>query len=596
MKKKILNKQNVVYAVDFESYYDDECSVSTLSYQGYFTHPLFNAYLVSVVSEDFTYVGAPEKFDWAILNGCTVISHNAAFDEGLYLFGVSKGWYPACNIAAWHCSADMVSYLGLPRSLKEAAATVLNLELTKTVRDNMKGKTWAALTPDLKQEVIDYAEADARTCLALWEALSPSWPIHEREISALNRRITQRGLPLNVSKLEHSLSHLKTLLFESEQTIPWIEEATPLSRKAFNAQCRVQGIVPPASLAQDNPDTELWFAEHSETCGWARAVSDYRRINMLLKKFESLEQGTSADGRYYGNLLYCGANPTARFTGKGGNLNLQNLPREEMFGTNLRATIEARKGYKLIVADYSQIEVRTLCFNANDAKALELIRKSKDIYHAFAVLFGLHDPSNGELKDYDAELRRKVKGITLGCGFGMGAAKFAATAGVGYDEALESVNLYRQRLPTVPKHWRNLDSDLAAACAVGAPFEITLPSGRVMRYGRISKKRDVRGKFRYVGKIYRGGRQCDFPLWGGTLAENCAQAVARDILVDTLLRVEDAGLRTILHVHDEIVCEVEEKDAEKAMQKILKIMSTPPKWIPDIPLSAEAHICTHYQK
>ena len=86
---------------------------------------------------------------------------------------------------------------------------------------------------------------------------------------------------------------------------------------------------------------------------------------------------------------------TGRFSGSGGNLNLQNLPRGEMFGTNLRHLVSPKKGKKLIVADLSQIEVRTLCWLAEDQSSLEEIKKSDDIYEAFAVRFGKWDYAKG---------------------------------------------------------------------------------------------------------------------------------------------------------------------------------------------------------
>jgi DNA polymerase len=296
--------------------------------------------------------------------------------------------------------------------------------------------------------------------------------------------------------------------------------------------------------------------------------------------------------------MYCGANPTARFSGSGGNLNLQNLPRDEMFGVNFRHMIRPKEGYKLVVVDLSQIEVRTLCWLAEDRKALNLIRDSDDIYHAFGVLLGLHNPDNGPLNEYDKQLRHKVKSIALGCGYGMGATKFSTFSGMPIEEAEKAVKLYRDRMPTVPKFWRSLDQNMATACAVGEPFELELPSGRSLRYGKIKRMKEAGSvnRFRHIGKIVRNGQLRDFPLWGGILTENLSQGLARDIFSDMMLRVDAAGFPVILHVHDEMVCEVPEAQAEEALAKILEIMHTPPQWIPDIPVAAEGHILDYYTK
>ena len=590
----------ITYALDWESYYDGECSITTLGPRGYFSHPQFDAYMITIAGDDgFRFAGHPDNFDFSMLTGNRVLSHNASFDESLYLYGVEMGWFESCSPAEWHCTADMTAFLGLPRSLKNATAAVFGTEITKTTRDNMKGKQWGSMTDDFKKEVTEYAIMDAELCLKLWQELSDRWPETERKISHLNRKVGQRGLPIDTELLQKNLSQIKTELFEAEQSIPWIGDYTPLSRKAFNEQCRKQGIEPPSSLAQDSDEADKWFAAHQQACPWARAVQSYRRINAFLRKLEAFDAGTMPDGRYYGGLMYCGANPTARFSGSGGNLNLQNLPRDPMFGVNFRHMIKPKKGYKLIVADLSQIEVRTLFWWAKDQKGLEIIRQSPDIYEVIAIILGMHDPANGPLKNNKA-LRLKVKAMALGCQFGLGPDGFASYSGLPLAEAADSVNLYQRRMRTITKFWNQLREDMEMSSSLGEPLRIELPSGRVMDYGtpRKMKALSSTGKMRFahVGKMVRNGQMRDFRLWHGLLAENCAQGLARDIFSDMMLRVDAAGYPIILHVHDEMVCEVPEEHAEQALADILGIMHTAPSWIPDIPVAAEGHILDLYSK
>lgn len=591
-----MNLEHRTYAIDFESTYSAECSITTLGPRGYFSHPDFDAYMVTVVGDDgFVYAGNPRSLDWSMFDGATLLSHNASFDESLYLYGVSQGWFGSCLPAEWHCTADMVAFLGLPRALKNASATVFGLTVDKTVRDNMKGKRWETMSEEFRAEVTEYAIKDSELCLRLWQELGAKWPQREREISALNRKVGQRGLPMDVELLQNNLALIKTALFEAEQVIPWTKDHTPLSRKAFNEQCRKQGIVPPSSLAQDNEDADKWFAAHQQACPWARAVQDYRRINAFMRKLEAFEAGTMSDGRYYGGLMYFGST-TGRFSGSGGNANLQNLPRDEKFGVNFRHMIRPAAGKKLVVVDLSQIEVRTLCWLAKDTKALDLIRDSEDIYHAFGVLLGLHDPANGQLKEFNKALRHKVKSIVLGCGYGMGPDKFSAFSGMELEEAQAAVQTYRQRMKKIVALWDYYNEGLTVAYALGEPFTIDLPSGRALNYGKLKRMRDARGRFRFIGKVVRFGQLRDFPLYGGIGCENASQGLARDIFSDMLLRIEAAGHKTILHVHDEVVIECAEEEAEKVLAECLEIMSTPPAWIPDIPVSAEGEILDFYSK
>ena len=110
------------YALDFETYYDKSCSIKNLGSLGYFSHPEFEAYMVSVVGTDGTkFVGHPDFFDWHTLNGNIVIAHNASFDETLHLYGIKEGWWPEAKPQEWFCTADMAAFCKLPRSLKGAA-------------------------------------------------------------------------------------------------------------------------------------------------------------------------------------------------------------------------------------------------------------------------------------------------------------------------------------------------------------------------------------------------------------------------------------------------------------------------------------------
>lgn len=85
-------------------------------------------------------------------------------------------------------------------------------------------------------------------------------------------------------------------------------------------------------------------------------------------------------------------------------------------------------------------------------------------------------------------------------------------------------------------------------------------------------------------------------MWGGLIAENASQALARDIFSDMLLRVNAEGYKIIMHVHDELVVEADSEDAQDALDRIIEIMSEPPEWIKDIALDAEGSILTRYEK
>jgi DNA polymerase len=85
-------------------------------------------------------------------------------------------------------------------------------------------------------------------------------------------------------------------------------------------------------------------------------------------------------------------------------------------------------------------------------------------------------------------------------------------------------------------------------------------------------------------------------LYGGLLAENATQAFARDVFMDRVMALEDAGYEILLRVHDEVVLLVDESDAETHRTVVEKIMSSPPSWCSDLPLGAEAIVSKQYTK
>ena len=129
-------------------------------------------------------------------------------------------------------------------------------------------------------------------------------------------------------------------------------------------------------------------------------------------------------------------------------------------------------------------------------------------------------------------------------------------------------------------------------------FEIKLPSGRSLKYGVINQQERVgeKDKYEYTATVVKNAARRQVRLYGGLLAENASQALARDVFSDCMLRMEKEGLNIVCHVHDEVVIECDEDKAEEVLEKVLSVMKTPPKWISELPLDAEGKIVTRYEK
>mgnify|MGYP006266380045 CR=1 FL=1 len=626
-----------VYAIDFETFYSKEFSVTDLGYYHYVNHTEFDAYMVSIVGDDGNeFVGNPRDFDWDCLAGHTWVSHNTSFDGIVHQRLVEQGVISAAKPSEWLDTADLVAYMGLPRSLKAACAALFDIKVEKSTRDNMAGKKWDQMIPEFKKEVEEYALKDSRLCLRIWKEYNHIWPKHEQKLSTHTREMGWRGMPVDTDGVDEDIRLLELKLWEARKQIPWAddEDAKVLSPKAMAEECRKHGIEPPRSMAQDSDEFDKWKEKYSDKFPFAQAMSDYRRINALLLKFKTLKQRTKPDGRMAYGLKYFGAH-TGRWSGDSG-FNAQNMPRGELFGVNLRKRIKAPEGKTLVICDLSNIEPRCLALLCEDHATLRSLRSGMDIYEAHArATMGYDDPR--PLKDGNPFLRQVAKTRVLGLGYGCGWHKFVGFAGqllpadvyesvFGQEvsssdmakfatalgkrrkaelveefkalddntkrywvNAWKQVEQYRKDNEKITSFWKQLEDDARRAKLRGI-YQIVLPSDRTLTYRKIMDHGGISAEVLRLGKLMR------MSIHGGILTENVTQALARDVFADCLLRLDEAGIEVILHAHDEAVCLVDSDKVEEKTKEIVKIMSTPPTWMPGLPQAAEGKSSERYTK
>lgn len=310
----------------------------------------------------------------------------------------------------------------------------------------------------------------------------------------------------------------------------------------------------------------------------------------------------------------------------------------------LRATLTPAPGYLLACCDYSQVEARALAWAAGDAAAVAVFTSGADPYAALARrLFGLLE---GEWdKKKHAQPRDTSKKAELGCGYGMGAPKFTVTAekgGMVWHAARECIQASPDWSGTIPcsdplcgavehdrkgnpfthgariivETWRELHAPIVrfwyalSDAFMGAvkgrrtrvgPYEFgpvgkdvwcMLPSGRPLVYHRPQIRKDSEGRPR---ACYLGPEGWS-DLYGGKIAENVTQALCRDLLAHALVGAERMGLRPVLHVHDELVCEVPADAAYECLAVLEGVMTDLPGWAATFPVDAEGHVCKRYRK
>ncbi len=580
----------MTYAIDFETYYDKRVSVSVQGVYHYLHDAACDIYLVAVYSDEakFAYVGSPQDMDWTRLQGQELVAHNARFDQACFERLQELGIIPAdIRPALWNCTADLSVFLGAGRSLKEAAHTLLGVDVDKTPREDMLGKTWMeAKMLGWADKLAEYCLHDAWLCYRLWVRWSDGWPEWERRLSRHTREMCGKGIAIDAAQVQDGLQKLGSVMAASLLELPWVPEYPALSPKALRLECVKAGIDAPASLAEGSPECERWENQYGETHRWVAAMRDFRKANTLHKKLLTLQSRMVESIFPYG-LKYYGAH-TGRWSGDAG-FNVQNLPREAQFGVDLRHMLVPRPGHTFIVSDLGQIEQRVLSWLAGDNRMMEVLATGVSVYEAHArATMGW---AGGSLKHENPSIYRLAKARVLGLGYGAGAgvfvkiAKIMAGLDITFSEAERVVAEFRRTNQLILDLWRNLDT--AFSSAVGRDFELPLPSGRKLIY------RKVQRSGRNFSAEVQGRRM---PFFGGKLVENLTSATARDVLGHIILRLEDAGYRVVMHVHDEVVVEVPTAHLDTATKDVEAIMTTNPDWLAGLPLTAETFTTNFYTK
>jgi DNA polymerase-1 len=284
-------------------------------------------------------------------------------------------------------------------------------------------------------------------------------------------------------------------------------------------------------LAEEH-DVPRWLLEHR---GLSKLKSTYTdklplEINPTTGRVHtSYHQAVAATGRL------SSSNP-----------NLQNIPVRNAEGRRIRQSFIAPKGYKILAADYSQIELRIMAHLSADEGLLEAFSKGKDIHRATAAeIFEI------PLKKVETEQRRAAKAVNFGLIYGMSAFGLAKQLKVSRTEAAEYVTKYFQRYPGV-KHY--MEDTREKAKEMG--YVETL-------FGRRLYLPDINAK-NAMQRQYAERTAINAPMQG-TAADIIKIAM---IAVSDWLRYKETKTRMIMQVHDELVFEVAE-DELKAVKKII---------------------------
>lgn len=496
----------------------------------------------------------------------------------------------------------------------------------------------------------EYCAQDTRAQEALSLAL-PELPASEQALFLFDLEVNLRGAAVDLPAVE-AISAL--VAANSERLTQEFRGLTgldsPTQRDATLQLLQEMGVQisdltarnVSDALEGDNDDRSAIMGEQAPGLDpMAVRVLEIRKAlsKSSLAKYQAISRAVCADSRVRGLFMYYGAT-TGRWAGR--LVQPQNFPRGSFADVDgaialfqagdaeavellyddlpvaasscLRGVIVSAPGYDFIAADYSAIEGRVLAWLAREETALDVYRSGRDPYKVAAAAI-YHKP----YQDVAKPERQIGKVAELACGYQGSVGAFQAMGrnfglDLPEDEVKGIVQGWRSSRPKTVSWWYELEAcALAALERPGDEFRagpvllsvldnallIRLPSGRGLYYRNphLEEKEVPWGRktcIAHDGLDSYTRKWATQYLYGGRLAENITQAVARDILCRGMLAAEAAGYRIVMHVHDEAVAEVPEGFG--SVEDFERLLCAPIPWAPGLPLKAEGWRGKRYRK
>lgn len=550
----------------------------------------------------------------------------------------------------WRCTMVMAAYLTLPGRLADAAVALGTTEKKMEEGKDLiryfsvpckPSKTNGGRTRNLPTDAPEkwavyrqYNAQDVETERAIRKALEKySLPEQEWELYALDQQINDRGVRVDKKLVKNAIAVdavFAQAAYQRAKELTGLEN--PGSVNQLKAWLADQDM-PMESLAR-----KIVQEKAAQTDGIVAELLNLRLelSKTSVKKYEAMARCVCRDGRVHGLLQFYGANRTGRWAGR--LVQAQNLPQnhlpdldlareivktgdEELLDTLyasvpgtlselIRTAFIPKDGCRFLVADFSAIEARVLAWLANEEWVLEEFRGKGKIYEATASRM-FHIPQESIVKgNPNYEYRQKGKQATLSCGYGGGVGALKAMGAKMPEEEMQPlVDAWRAANPNIVAFWSALDRAARTvirkktSARVGKvtlywqddKMFMRLPSGRNLCYQspHFTGNRFGSDAIGYYAPNAAGQRVVQ-ETFGGKLAENATQAIARDILAHALLTLEKNGYPVIFHVHDEAVIEM--SIGQGALEEACRLMAIAPDWAEDLPLRADGYECPYYRK
>ena len=601
--------------LDFETYFDPKCSLSSLTTVEYCSHELFKVWGVgmAVGESPAEWYGEDEVEDalnsvnW---NDVNLVCHNTLFDG--YVLADKYHIHPRF----YSDTAAMARGLNptLSAKLSEVAKRLFPDDETMRKGDELvSAKGHYDLDPSLEASIAGYCIQDVELTKAIFNKQVVNYPQSELELIDLTTRMfCQPSLEINVERLtEYKEQVIANTLSKIENSGTTREVLA--SNPKFCEYLKSLGITPPVKTSPNTGKKIPAFGKAD--AGWKQLVEMYpehqnlwdariavknrideTRADRFLNSVNSHNQ-LPVPLRYY-------AAHTGRFGGTD-KINMLNLPR----GSELRKCLTSPISHYIYVMDLSNIEARMLALIAGQEDLLDAFANGEDVYCQFAEkIYG-----RPIQKNVDDDERFVGKTAVLGLGYGMGDKKFAMTIRTGAagkampitdEEALSIVQLYRNSYVGITQYWKQANGMLYAMMdpnQIGnriGPLTIdrhglVLPNGMSLRYHNLSYNE-------HLNRFYFGEEGKITDTYGAKVVENIVQALSRIVITDAMLKLSEQLKVLKAHVahtvHDEILVVGPKNHSDSIMRIMEETMTRTPDWANGLPLAVEGGFDVTYSK
>ena len=601
----------------------------------------------------------PEEFEEALLDpDCVKVAHNAVFERLSFKrigYNVpAEQWY-CTSIKAAYCGLPL-SLDGVSKALNltdkkldtgKALIKYFSCPCKATRVNGMRTRNYPEHAHEKWEMYKEYNKYDVLAEREIFKRLEAYIiPDIERKMYVLDQNINDRGILVDMELAESAIAVDNTytsILTQHAQQLTGLENPnSPVQIRQWIE--KTTGCVVMSLSKETMPDLMKEFADYPDVIELLNIRKKLSKTS--IKKYYAMLNCAMKDHRVRGTFQFYGANRTGRWAGR--LLQLQNLsknhishievPREmirardwesvemmyddvaDILSQLVRTALIASPGKVFSVADFSAIEARVISWLANEKWRMDVFRGDGKIYEATgAKMFNV--PISAITKGSVLRDKSKISELALGYEGSLGALKRMGGERMGLSdtEMMSLVRKWRSANPAIVDMWKEIDEASKEAVRYQRPVSCTcrniifdcngefmtiqLPSGRkLFYYGPKFKDKKIGHSTMptrvlcYQGVVQETKQWGEIDTYGGKLTENIVQAIARDLLGDAMLRMQDEGYEIVASVHDEVIVEVPEINAKDHYNRLVEIMSTPPQWAEDLPLNADGGVMMFYQK